>query len=225
MLFWKDANGKHTLRPLDLGETHDKALAKTDVLLDNGVSTFGVKLSPLEAIYNEIYVHYDKDPATGDYKGVKFVKTPSEGTWDSGYSNFTSEGETYWDYCHASYSRYGFTHTQHFNLDRVVDATTAEKIAKKVIEWLFFRVQELTFETQLQNCNLEIADNITLGPMGLDGVYKIFSIDENLSTDRIKIQARKLTILQDFESFERITEEGDTRVTEDGNTRMTEELP
>lgn len=224
MLFWKDAIGKHTLRALDIATSSARALTTNDILVDKDSkrSSFSIRMSDLDAVYNEFYIHYNRDPATGEYHGLKYVKNPSSEPFSTDYTNFTSEGEAYWDYCNESYSRYGFTRTEHIYLDRVVVDATAESIAKKIIEWRFLRVPEATFQTQLQNCDLELCDVFDLGTTHLLGNYMIFHIEEDLNEDTILIKGRQMIDLTSHRTFERITEEDIERVTEDDKTRKTE---
>jgi hypothetical protein len=197
LAYWKRYDGKHTLRALELDPGTVKPINTSQVLIDENskVSTFGVRMSDLDAVVNELYVHYDKDPATGDYSGLFFVKKPAEAAYDSTYTNLTDADEAagYWALCHESYGKYGFTRTKHIYLDRVSSAATAELFIKRMIYWLFLRTADVTFKSQLELCDLEICDTVYLGSVHRDGNFMVSMVEEDLDLDVCSYKARELT--------------------------------
>jgi hypothetical protein len=192
LMYYKQHDGNHCLKSVHLSDSPTVTLTVDDVITYDGQSSLDMDISPFKYVYNEIYVHYDKDPATGDYKGLKFVKQPDQSVYSGNYHNLTSAGETYWDYCRASQVKYGTVVTKHFYLDRIVTAAVAELFIKFAISWFYLQKNLVFFDTHLSNCNLEVGDTVTLAATIKAGDYMIYSVKENLGTDIISLKMRQL---------------------------------
>jgi len=202
LVYYKKYDGDHTIEPLKTSGSADKNLTKNDVKTledDEHTSTFNVRHSPLSEVYNEFFVHYDKDPATDDYLKVAFVKDPDAGSYSSNYvstaaasSDLNGNEEDYWDKCELSYDTYGFKRTKHIYLDRVRDPRTADNILCMAIDWFYLRKAEVSFYTQLQNCDLEIGDLIGLPAELREDTYWLYGIEEDLNNDTIFLEMREL---------------------------------
>ncbi len=199
--YFVNHEGKHTIKALKTSGSAAKTLSWGDVRTegDDRKSTFEVKQSPREQVFNEFFVHYDKDPATGDYQKVAFIKNPSAGSYSANYVSTMHSGSdlygnesTYWGYCHTSYSTYGFTSTKHIYLDRIRDDVTAENVLAIAIKWFYLRKAETRFKTQLQNCDLEIGDLVGLTDKLREDTYFLYGIQEDLSRDEISLEMREL---------------------------------
>ncbi|HUX54254.1 MAG TPA: hypothetical protein VMV56_07565 [Williamwhitmania sp.] len=202
-VYYMDYLGNHTIKALPLTGTSVKTMNLNDVLCresDKGlVPTFRCEFSPLEDVVNDFYVHYNLNYATGEYDGLAFINHPEEGSYSSDYVSTMTAGsdlhgneETYWDLIHASYSAYGFVKTKHIYLDRIVDPATAENFLAFMISWLYLRKAEVSFYTQLQNCDLEFGDVVTLTDKLREGQYFVYGIHEDLNNDEIFLEMREL---------------------------------
>jgi len=161
---------------------------------------YSERSSPTNRAYNEFFVHYDKDPATGDYKKVRFVKNPSAGSYSSEHvstmtsgSSIYGGGEEYWNYCVVGYEKIGTVQPKHIYLDRVSDDITAENVLALAILWLYERKPEITFSTQLQICDLELCDVIGVTDGAEVGTYFIFGVAENLDNKTMTLKAREVS--------------------------------
>jgi hypothetical protein len=199
MVYYKKFDGTHIAQLVTTAiippVVTSKTLSKADVLTtgDNRESTLQVEYTPIEQVFNEFYVRYDKDPATGDYRKVMFIKTPSAATWSADYSNLVSDGETYWNYCHSSYTRYGFTGTKEIKLDRVRDPYTAKQILITAVLWHYAQRRVVAFESGLRNLDLELLDCISLSSSLEPGDFLMTEIEDNLNTNRLSLRMRDIT--------------------------------
>jgi hypothetical protein len=192
MIYYKTPEGKHSLRVIDPSVATSKVITTSDILTeddDGNGSTFKVSFSPIENVYNEYFVHYDKDPATGDYHGLKYVKNPNL-TFDVSYTNLSSQGDAYHALCAASYVKYGQVMPKHFYLDYIHDESTAEKYLKKMCVYCYLQRAEPEFKSQLQLIALELGDEVQMGTELLDGNYFIYSIEEDLTKDIMTFKLR-----------------------------------
>lgn len=224
MAYWKRYDGKHTLRALELDVDGPTAIDDGDVLMnDDNVSTFSARTSPLSAVVNEYYIHYDKDPCLDEYHGLVYLKSPNETTYDPDFSNLTTEGEMYWALANESYQRYGVVKTKHIYLDRISDKTTAENLLKRMVFWRFLRIPEASWQEQLQHCNLEIMDQVSFGTTHREGNFVISEVSEDLDLDRIAFRARFLTDEVAHGIWSKMTEESDAKILEESTDQKVTE--
>ncbi len=201
-IYFKDHEGKHTLKALKTSESAARKLTLDDVLTENDderTLIFDWELSSLDEVFNEFHVHYDRDPATGEYHGHAFVKSPDESSFNSDYVSTMHSGSdlygnesTYWGYCHTSYETYGFVRTKHIYLDRIRDDVTAENVLAIAIKWFYLRKAEVFLKTQLQNVDLEIGDLIGLSDQLREGTYFLNGIDADCNLDEIGLWMREV---------------------------------
>lgn len=194
LLYMKKFSGEHSLVALTDSGGAVKTLSNSDILIrgDDFESTLKIDDSPLKNVYNEFYVHYKKHPVTGDYEGVESVTEPDQSSYDSSYTTLATEASDYWDLVHESWQRYQFKRTKHFYLDRVRDAATAELFLKFAIRWFYLQKQIVSFDTQLQNCDIEIGDIIALDSTITGASYFLYDMNEDLTKDEITLKMRKL---------------------------------
>lgn len=202
-LFWYyiDGSGDHALKALKTSGSAAKTLNYSDLKRNQstGKTMAEYELSPLDEVYNEFYVHYDKHPATGEYQKVAFIKEPDAASYNSNYvstmhvgSDLYGNESTYWGYCETSYDTYGFIKTKHFKLDRIRDDVTAENVLANLIKWYYLRKKIAKLHCGIEQSDIEIGDLIGLPAECGGETCFVMMISDDLDGDDIYFEMREV---------------------------------
>ncbi len=154
---------------------------------EDGTDNFRVRRGELADIKNEFYLRYRVNNATGEPERILFVKNPDAASYDSNYTNLTSEAETYWDLCHDIYDNVQQVNTWEYTAKWIHDDATAELFIKFMVEWLARRQHVASFESWLEPLQLEVMDEKKLThdqlPAALDNIAKFRLIEQEIDPE------------------------------------------
>lgn len=176
------------------GGTSQKSFTNTDIKINQSSKKSSLKITktPLDKVFNEYFIHYKKNYATGEFEGLKFIKSPNASTYNSSYTNLSSDAYTYWTKCHNSYTYYQTINRLDLEADWIRDGSTAEALLKALVDWLAERKRIIQFTTWLNAVDVELGDIVDLTHTLFTGNMLVFGIDHSLNTDEITLRAREI---------------------------------
>ncbi|RMD92574.1 MAG: hypothetical protein D6814_16675 [Calditrichaeota bacterium] len=186
LIYYVDYQLRESLRELPLsGATSQKSLSLSDYTLEGKKSSFHVKKSPLEKIYNDFEVRYHYNYATQEYEKRVFCNK-------DGRSSGVLQARQ--DDCSNSYNNYGFERKLVVESPYIRDDTTAIYLLSRLVIWFTGRKKKVSFKTMLNGLDIELGDVVTpyhpfLFPSG-DAVVTMIEYD--LNRDLITFEAREL---------------------------------
>ena len=182
-------DGKETVFDFDVSGSGSLISLSSVVRWKGNRPQIKVRKSSIGEVRNRFFLHYKKNMATDEYEGLLFVDHPEEQTFNSDYTNLSSEGETYWNKCAfvsgGAYYNYGFVKTWEYKADWIRDSATAEMFLKKMIDWLTRQHWIVEYETFLDSIDLEIGDQRRLShdvlPAGVQGMRKFILVSKEIN--------------------------------------------
>lgn len=152
-------DGTFTARRIDATTdavtTYDNASYALD---QSGKPTFKIKRGKIGEVFNEFYLRYKINYATGEPEKVLFVKSPEQGTWDASYSNLASGAEDAWNKCHAVYTNFVQKNVWDYTAEWIRDDATAELALEFFINLLTRRPLIVSHESGLKMLGVELLD-------------------------------------------------------------------
>lgn len=156
--------GEETIARIDAGEStpSPSTYGTSQTRVKGESSTFKVKRGDLKYYYNEFYLHYKPNMATGEPEGLLFVSTPDAASYASTYTNLTSDGSTFWGLCQSAYQATLQVNRWEYTAKNIRDAATAELLLKEIIRYLTRRPYICSFNSGLSMLSLELLDLVKL---------------------------------------------------------------
>lgn len=186
LIYFQNYENKESIKALKK-KTAVKTIDRTTIQENSPVT----KLSPLDTVYNEFYIHYRRN-SQDVYAATLYVTAG-----DHNLSSNTRSGtpNTYTGLCSDSQSKYLQTKRFELECDWILDDATAEKLIKWLAEWHCYRKYIIEFETDgLDDIGLELGDQVkidhTLLPTGIsnDASFLLYDVSHNLDRDRMKFK-------------------------------------
>lgn len=149
------------------------------------------KTSP-DKVYNEFRIKYNKNYATGNYEGEKFVTATDD--------NFTSDGAAYRTKCSTASSSYGAVNPLIIEADFIRDEATAEMLCKAKADYRSIDHYEGTLSCSINDgLLLEQYDVCTIDDAwlptevrGANGKFEILDIFPDAQNIRYKLKVESL---------------------------------
>lgn len=155
--FFERRDGKACVARIDpLGDP--AVITNADVLSRGNKSSLSIKRVNAQDMKNEFVLHYRENYSSGDFDDMIYVKSPNESVYSVTYTNLDSNGEDYWDICHAAYNDYAVVNKWEFEAKWIRTKATAEMFLKMMIKKLTRRPYIVEFDSSLNLCNLELMD-------------------------------------------------------------------
>ena len=162
LIFWIDADKKAKVWSL-LSRPSVRTLTKAEVALKSRQTTVKPKgLTPLDGVYNEFYLHYNRNYATDEYEDLVFV------TKDDRSAAVAAAEQTK---CSTSYNRYKTIHRWTFESDWIREEATAVKLLTWAVDWFYLRRELWESEHPLTQLDLEPGDCVTWNHPLLSGDF------------------------------------------------------
>ena len=169
-----------------------KTIDRTTLLGDR----IKIRLTDLDAVYNEFYINYDRRWLTGVYRGTRHLTASA-----TNMSSDTRSGtpNTYTGLCSDSQSKYNHTKRLTLDCDWISSVTTIDRFLKWLAEWHCYRKRIFPFKsTGHEHINLEMGDQVkidhTLLPAGVsdDASFVVFDIKDNLDDDKVNFECMQI---------------------------------
>lgn len=194
IIYYTDYQGKEKPVALTAG-TSVKTIDRSSIL----EGTIKTSWSPLDKVYNQFKVHYDKHWITGAY--LEMVYLNESGSNFASFNNRGGEAGGYVVLCQESQADYNITKELQVNCfwgTRVNCSDAYFHYVRRFIcwlaEWFCYRKLIVEFETALDHIDLELGDQVkidhTLIPSNLNNSAKfmVISISHDLNEDRLKFK-------------------------------------
>ena len=82
--FWLDGEGKPQVKVFKFGESAGRFISYDVDIIDPDGSDFTVRITPIDEVYNEVYVRFCKDYASGNYTKEYYITPAAASPSDSG---------------------------------------------------------------------------------------------------------------------------------------------
>lgn len=162
LIFYVDPTGQAKIWSL-LSRPSVRTLGKEHVATKGRKTTVVSKgLTSLDGVYNEFYLHYNRNYATDEYEDLVFV-TKSDRSAAVAAAEQTK--------CLTSYDRYRTVHRWTFESDWIREEATAVKLLTWAVEWFYLRRELWESLHPLDVLNLEPGDCVTWDHPLLSGTY------------------------------------------------------
>ncbi len=146
---FKNEDGDETIK------FYDSSAASILDFDEDMITNISCGRTPLNDLYNEFYVHYNKNYATGHLEKIKYV--------DAALNNFDADGAAYVTLCDDSQTNYGQVNRLVIEADWIRDDATAELLCKALVNYYSLRHYETTFTTfPRYGIKLELCDVISI---------------------------------------------------------------
>ncbi len=146
---FKNEDGDETIK------FYDSSAASILDFDEDMITNISCGRTPLKDLYNEFYVHYNKNYATGHLEKIKYV--------DAALNNFDADGAAYVTLCDDSQTNYGQVNRLVIEADWIRDDATAELLCKALVNYYSLRHYETTFTTfPRYGIKLELCDVISI---------------------------------------------------------------
>lgn len=156
------------------------------------VSNFEFGRSDFDLVYNEFYVNYNKNMASGEFESQKFVTANDD--------NFLLGGAIYQADCLVSQNNYNFVNTLTLDADFIRDDETAESLCKRLSDYYTDRRCRTTFDTLIEHgLLLELGDVITIDyghlPDNVNGIaHKWEIVGFNKELTQVNLTAEHMVV-------------------------------
>ncbi len=188
--FFERGDGTFTVRRIDQTAAAVTTYGRETFLMKGQDTSFKIGRVPVKEIYNDFILHYKVNVASDEAEKMLFVRSP-EASYDSSYTNLSSEGQDYWDLCHDSYTNFQQVNKWEFTAKWIRDDATAELFLKWIIWRLTQRRHEVSFAAPLSALALELCDEAKfthpLMPAAMDSTTRFRLTEQTIdpSTDTI----------------------------------------
>lgn len=149
MAYFVNYLGESTIARIDAGESGENPTILSKFRLNGDKTSFSVKRGDLKYWYNEFVLRYKINMATGEPEESLFVSSPDAESFDSGFTNLSSEGSTYWGLCRDAHFATLQVNRWEYTATNIRDAATAEFLLKAIIKHLTRRPLIVQFKTGL----------------------------------------------------------------------------
>ena len=194
LIYFIDYQGKHTVRLMrDISTIGDLptiwedvygATATTDIVKmvksDRGLEVkFEFDKIPLDKVYNEFFLNYKLNYATGKYDKTKYLKSPDQVSYTADLTNLTDPGggipaaQTLWNTCRGLYRQYGIVQRYERDCDGIRTDEAAENLLRWLVLYFANRKIETSIETGLQLLHLELGDVMDVTHLNLTPSDKV----------------------------------------------------
>jgi hypothetical protein len=208
MIYMNDYQGLHKLKAIrNINPPSSTTLQNIYMTVEGetGDKNFSYKIykQMLEKVYNEFYLNYKKNLASGEYEKHLYCKNPQNASWSPEYCNFDQilsgvSAQTYWNKCHSIWVNYNH-HKQTLTIDAdwIRDDWTANKMLQWLIDWFAYRKHIIEFEGGLSYISIEIGDQYRIShpinPMAL-ATTSFMCIEMGIKPEQDKIAFKFIEI-------------------------------
>lgn len=162
LIFYVDPTGQAKVWSM-LSRPSVKTLGKEHVAVKSRKTTVASKgLTPLDGVFNEFYLHYNRNYATDEYEDLVFV-TKGDRSAAVAAAEQTN--------CETSYDRYRTIHRWTFESDWIREQATAVKLLTWAVDWFYLRRELWESLHPLDQLNLESGDCVTWSHPLLSGTF------------------------------------------------------
>lgn len=150
--------GLEAIKRIDQGSGALTTYDTTNFIMTGQETSFKINRGSVNDVFNEYFLYYQRNSATGNYDRVMYVKRPDAGAYDSRFTSLSSDGDIYWGKCNTAFVNFNMVRRWEYKAKWIRTAATAEAVLKLIINWLTRIPHYLNFTSGLETLALELLD-------------------------------------------------------------------